>query len=325
GGPERSAPAPTQMPTPTPNGAPGSKGGLPGAVPGLEREGEEVIARIPEPQPPTQPESGAQPGPALEESPDAAGRIEKPAPVELAEAERVPAEKRIPPTPTPRTPKQTPAPAPAPEAKPDEVLLAAVSALPPPDYAPPAGGVSLVWMRQFGAVRSAPSEARVAARAPRDHTGLTLSSSPRLWWALDKATEHPIQITIVDGESIDPLVRTLLPGPHTAGLHAFDLAKHGAKLSPGVDYRWFVSIVIDPDRPSRNPVSAGSLRVAGEGDARRATVSSADASSRGNRFAELGLWYDAFDFYASLAEAHPDVERLATYRDRLAEVTKTTP
>lgn len=247
------------------------------------------------------------------------------APIEVAQSDGAAAGAEDAPaagTGAPKGPKSEPAEA----ERSDEVLLAAVSELPPPDYAEPSGGGdSLVWMRQFGAVRAAPSEARVAARAPGDHTGLTLSRSPRLWWALDRATDHPVQITIVDGESIDPLVRVELPGPHAAGLHAFDLAKHGATLDPDVDYRWFVSIVIDPDRPSRNPVSAGALRVAGPGDARRATVSSAEASARGNAFAKLGLWYDAYDFYASLAEAHPEVERIATYRDRLAEVTKSKP
>ena len=205
---------------------------------------------------------------------------------------------------------------------PDEVLLAAVTELPPPSYASPAGAESLVWMRQFGAVRAAPSALHVLARAPGNHTGLTLSRTPRLWWALDQPTDLPIQITIVDGDAIDPLVRVELPGPHAAGLHSFDLAKQGAELSPDVEYRWFVSIVVDSDRPSRNPVSAGSLRVAGPSDARRQSVGAADAAVRGNKFAELGLWYDAFDFYASLAEAHPEVERLATYRDRLVEVAR---
>ncbi|MBK7950530.1 MAG: DUF928 domain-containing protein [Deltaproteobacteria bacterium] len=246
------------------------------------------------------------------------------APVELAQVEGERGGAGKPPV-QPATPGATKAATPD-AARSEEVLLAAVSELPPPDYATPSGdGDSLVWMRQFGAVRAAPSEARVAARAPGDHTGLTLSRRPRLWWALDRATDRPVQITIVDGESIDPLVRVELPGPHAAGLHAFDLSKHGATLAPDVDYRWFVSIVVDPDRPSRNPVSAGALRVAGPSDARRETLSSADASVRGNRFAELGLWYDAFDFYASLAEAHPEVERIATYRDRLAEVTKSEP
>lgn len=248
-----------------------------------------------------------------------------PAPVELAQARPEPTPSALPPsTPKPNRPAE-PKPSPTPSVGRDEVVLAAVNDLPPPDYATPSGSDSLVWMRQFGAVRSAPSEAHVAARAPRNHTGVTLSRTPRLWWSLDKATDHPIQITVDDGQSIEPLVRVELPGPHRAGLHAFDLAGRGVALSPDIDYRWFVAVVVDPDRPSRNPISVGSLRVAGSSDARRATITREDASARGNKFAELGLWYDAFDFYATLAEAHPEMERLAAYRDRLGEVSVAKP
>ena len=55
-------------------------------------------------------------------------------------------------------------------------------------------------------------------------------------------------------------------------------------------------------------------------DARRVELANTPASSRGHRLAELGIWYDAYDFFASLAERNPEVERLAVYRDRLAEV-----
>lgn len=240
---EQAAPGRT---TPTPEGPDGAKGSgeaLPGVVPGAEAARDAALAE----RSATGLESAPAPAPDSEAAGaglDATGRRAEPTPIEVAQAEPAPA-----PAPTKPATDAAPVPEPAAEAKPDEVLLAAVSALPPPDYASPEGGDSVVWMRQFGAVRSAPNEARVAARAPRDHTGLTLSSSPRLWWFLDQATDHPVQVTIVDGESIDPLVRVELPGPHAAGLHAFDLAKHGARLTPGVDYRWFVSIVIDPDRP----------------------------------------------------------------------------
>lgn len=326
---EQSAPAPT----PAPDAA--TQGLLPEPSPEAAAP-EEALAQAAPPATTSEATPSAAPE-SIPPSPGSAmpGAGSEAAPVELAQVEGERAGAGKPPV-QPVAPSEKPgagsaAPGATKAATPDatrseEVLLAAVSELPPPDYATPSGGAdSLVWMRQFGAVRAAPSEARVAARAPGDHTGLTLSRSPRLWWALDKATDRPVQITIVDGESIDPLVRVELPGPHAAGLHAFDLSEHGATLAPDVDYRWFVSIVVDPDRPSRNPVSAGALRVAGPSDARRETVSGADASVRGNKFAELGLWYDAFDFYASLAEAHPEVERIATYRDRLAEVTKSKP
>lgn len=301
---EQSPPAASPL-----SGGPAGGGGLPGLAPGTEpapelRSSETAVAATPEPTavPVPAPEPMLEPAPA----------------VEVAQVEP----KAAPPV---EAPEARP-PAPSPKAQPsEEILLAALSDLPPPSYATPEGADSVVWMRQFGAVRAAPGAAKVRARAPGDHTGLTLSPTPRLWWALDQSTDLPIQITIVDGDAIDPLLRVELPGPHAAGLHAFDLAQHGAALAPGVDYRWFVSIVVDPDRPSRNPVSAGSLRVAASSDARRETLSSALPSSRGNAFAELGIWYDAFDFYASLAAAHPEVERLATYRDRLADVVEQAP
>lgn len=277
------------------------------------REREELDAAASETRIAASPEVAPEPARPVEVAPvEGVAEVEPKVAVEIAQAEREKSQER--------SPAREAA-----SAQPEEILLAALTELPPPSYATPEGADSVVWMRQFGAVRSAPGAAKVLARAPGDHTGLTLSPTPRLWWGLDQATERPIQITIVDGDAIEPLLRVDLPGPHAAGLHAFDLARHGVELSPGVDYRWFVAIVVDPDRPSRNPVSAGSLRVAASSDARRETLSSATASARGNKFAELGLWYDAFDFYASLAEAHPEVERLATYRDRLAEVVEQAP
>ena len=300
----------------------------------VERTAPQTNAPSPAPEPDaglTELAATPEPKAQTEVTPDHAAEQ---APVELAQRAEQPGAEAMPTRKPPFTPpipkagaKSGPEAGAVPETtqEPDEVLLAAVTELPPPSYATPAGAESLVWMRQFGAVRAAPNALRVLARAPGNHTGLTLSRTPRLWWALDQPTDLPIQITIVDGDAIDPLVRVELPGPHAAGLHAFDLAKQGAELSPDIEYRWFVSIVVDPDRPSRNPVSAGSLRVAAASDGRRQSVGAADASVRGNKFAELGLWYDAFDFYASLAEAHPEVERLATYRDRLVEVARPKP
>lgn len=310
---ERAAPpeAPA-LPTPAPEPALQSEEQL---APQPSAEAPESLAQQPRSEP--APELIPHPAPMPPPLPGPA-----PAPTQLAAA--APEQRAVEAAPVRETAEEPPAPVPAPappgrSGSDDEILLASVDSLPPPDYAMPGGSDSVAWMRQFGAVRSAPGDAHVLARAPGDHTGLTLSSRPRLWWSLDAKTELPIQLTIVDAEAIDPIVRVELPGPHAAGLHAFDLDGQGVELVPGVDYRWFVSIVVDPDRPSRNPVSAGSLRVAGASDARRGAVSGADASLRGNKLAELGLWYDAFDFYASLAAAHPEVERLAAYRDRLAE------
>lgn len=211
-------------------------------------------------------------------------------------------------------------------AKPDAVapdaedsLIASLIDMPLPSYVSPMQPASPGWSRGFGAVRSGKLGTRIEAVAPGDHAGLSFTSTPRLWWRLDGKTDHAIQVTIVDDGSIDPLFRTTLQGPHPAGLNALDLAQQGFELKPGVDYRWFVTLLVDPERPSRNPLSEGAIRVLPETDSRRAAVAEAPLPARGHRLAELGVWYDAYEFFSSLAVEHPEVSALGRHRDRLTE------
>ncbi len=202
----------------------------------------------------------------------------------------------------------------------DSVLVAALAELPPPSYSAPASEESVGWMRQFGAVRSAGRQsAYPETGAPSDHTGLSFSSSPRLWWRLSEPTDDAIQVTVVDEEAIEPLLRVELPGPHAAGPASIDLARHGLRLEPGVEYRWYVGLLVDRDRPSRNPISAGAIRVVAEADSRRREVADAPAPMRGHTLAKLGIWYDAYDFFAELSRTHPDSGHLARSRDRLMD------
>lgn len=207
---------------------------------------------------------------------------------------------------------------PEPEAPREVVLLAALDALPPAAYRRPGVAGDVAWMRQFGAIRSGGEEQPVSLRAPTDHVGLSLERSPTLWYRLAEPTARPLQITVTTADAIEPLLRVELPGPHAAGLHAIDLADHDVTLAPGVDHRWFVSLVLDPRRPARNPVAAGALRVLPVDDPRRAAIEAAPPEERGHRLAEQGVFYDAYDFFARLARDHPESAARA-HRDRLAE------
>jgi hypothetical protein len=196
--------------------------------------------------------------------------------------------------------------------------------MPLPRYVSPAQPQSQGWSRSFGAVRSGKLGTRVEAVAPGDHTGLSFSASPRLWWRLDGPTEHSIQLTIVDDNSIDPILRVDIPGPHPAGLNAIDLSQKNLQLEPGIDYRWFVALLVDPDRPSRNPISEGAIRVVEDADSRRNSVAEAGSPTRGHSLAEQGIWYDAYDFFSVLAVEHPESEAIGRHRDRLIEIARST-
>lgn len=156
-------------------------------------------------------------------------------------------------------------------------------------------------MNEFGTLRGGPGEQPIRALAPTDHIGLTLSGSPRLWWSLSEATDRAIEITLVDERLIEPVFEAVLPGPHDVGLYSIELAQSGVCLDSGGGYRWFVTLLVEPGRPTRNPVSMGALRVVAEGDSRRTAVLAASPAQRGHTLAAEGIWYDAFDFFAELA------------------------
>jgi hypothetical protein len=105
-------------------------------------------------------------------------------------------------------------------------------------------------------------------------------------------------------------------------LYSIDLAQHEIELEARADYRWFVSLLVDPDDPARNPVSVAALRVIPESDSRRETAAKTPGSERGHTLARLGLWYDAFDFLATLSLAHPEIEQLVRYREQLVKLEK---
>ncbi len=206
-----------------------------------------------------------------------------------------------------------------PSANPQEevVLLAAVHDLGPPTYRRPAGAEDLAWIAEFGVIRSGARSAPIETRAPADHVGLSSTTSPRLWWALGEATDHVVEVLVVDPDALEPALELNLEGPHGMGLHVVDLAERGVELTTGIEYRWFVSLVVDPDRSDQNPVSAGALRVLARSDPRRTAIAGASSAERGHLAAESGLWYDAYDALATLSAAHPGDDEIRSAREAL--------
>jgi hypothetical protein len=60
-------------------------------------------------------------------------------------------------------------------------------------------------------------------------------------------------------------------------------------------------------------------------DERRGEIQAVEAAQRGHLLAKLGIWYDAYDFFAALCEAHPEIDALVRHRERLMELAKAIP
>jgi hypothetical protein len=165
-----------------------------------------------------------------------------------------------------------------------------------PTYRPPQRGAPA--SRVGGGSRGiSEASAQVSAIAP-DHTGLTRYEQPTLYWYVSGPVSAPIEITLIDDISVKPLIVYSLPKGIAEGLHEIKISDSNVRLKTGIEYRWHVALVLDPDQRSKDVIASATIR--------RATLPE-DVLSRLDRnqgraavraYAEQGLWYDAIDVLA---------------------------
>ncbi|HSF01684.1 MAG TPA: DUF928 domain-containing protein, partial [Solirubrobacterales bacterium] len=124
-----------------------------------------------------------------------------------------------------------------------------------PVYKPPLRGAPRG--RIGGGTRGVGTETLVLSVLAPDHPGQTASEQPSLYWYISSPTAFPVELTLMDPRGTDPLLEAKVPGPIKAGLQRFDLAAHGVRLEPGVPYRWYVAVVLDADRRSKDVLAGG--------------------------------------------------------------------
>lgn len=167
-----------------------------------------------------------------------------------------------------------------------------------------------------GGTRGVGSETIVLSVLAPDHAGLTVSEQPSLYWHISSATSYPVELTIMDPRRIEPLLETRLPGPVEAGLHRVRLADHGVRLDPDVEYRWYVAVVLDPERRAKDLLAGGVIeRVAPSPQLLQRVAQSPRQTPA--IYAGDGLWYDALSAASDLLDAAPGDADLRRQRSTL--------
>jgi hypothetical protein len=200
-------------------------------------------------------------------------------------------------------PTQPPIPTPAPANPP------VVSA---PVYKPPLRGAP--GGRVGGGTRGTGREVFVLSVLAPDHTGLTSQEQPVLYWFISGQSTYPVEIVVTDPNATQPLLETRLAPPVPAGVHSIRLADHGIKLAPGIPYRWYVAVVPDTNRRSKDILAGGVIERAELPDALKANVATADKQRAASLYAETGYWYDAMRNLSELIEASPQNAELRRVR-----------
>ena len=147
-----------------------------------------------------------------------------------------------------------------------------------------------------GQSRGAESGAPLLIALVPDHVAFTIKGDPSLCWYLSLPTTHAMTVTVVDSRGIRPILERALPSPLHAGIHCTRPREYGIELREQESYRWFVTLVVDPDEPSRDIVAGGTIERLPFSEAcslgMPCTWTSCDRDAI-YRYSESGLWYDA--------------------------------
>jgi hypothetical protein len=194
-----------------------------------------------------------------------------------------------------------------------EIKKAATTPVPvykPPQFGAPGGRVG-------GGTRGVGDESLVMAALVPNHVGLTTQEQPTLYWYLSKGATSPFEFAISEENSVNPLVAKRITTPERAGIYAVRLKDYGLQLKPDATYRWFVAMVPDPERRSKDIIAGGMIKRVAAPPEMQAKLSKADRNEALLLYGEQGIWYDLIMTVSEAIEDKPGDGDLRTFRSEL--------
>lgn len=184
-----------------------------------------------------------------------------------------------------------------------------------PVYKPPLRGAP--GGRVGGGTRGTGREAFILSVLAPPHTGLTTSEQPVLYWFISSPSTHPVELTLVDPQKNDPLIELRIEPPVAAGVHRVKLAEHNVRLAPAVAYQWYVAVMPDTGRRSKDILAGASLERVSAPDDLATKVSRASKADLPTLYAGAGIWYDAIAALNDLIDTSPQDQTLRAQRSAL--------
>jgi hypothetical protein len=186
-----------------------------------------------------------------------------------------------------------------------------------PVYKPPQRGTP--GSRVAAGTRGETDGSIILSALVPDHIGLTMQEQPALYWYISQSTRYPVEFTFIASQSEMPLVEKRIEGAIAAGIHNVQLADYGIRLKTGTVYRWFISIVKEPDHRSKDIVTGGEIERIDPPAELRARLDREGKNDAPGIYAEAGLWYDALSAVCDLIDAGKDKAAFEQQRASLLE------
>ena len=156
----------------------------------------------------------------------------------------------------------------------------------------------------------------VLAPGPDQVIGMTVQEQPNLYWYISEPETFPLMLTVNEEQNVQPLVEIEIPRPEKPGVYHIAMSQYGIQLHPGKIYRWYVSVVRDPEFRSRDIIAGARIQRRVPDQRLLERLANGNVVEDAYINAQEGLWYDAV---ASISEdrkstrlnsSHTDISRM---------------
>jgi hypothetical protein len=128
---------------------------------------------------------------------------------------------------------------------------------------------------------------------PSTHRGWTASAHPTFFWHLSETPSMPIQFTLVEYGVAKPIIGEEIRTAK-AGINQLKMPAEIPGLVVGRKYRWSVSLICKPGRPSANPLAGTRIeRISPTPEVEQQLAAVKSESDRARIYAQASFWYDA--------------------------------
>ena len=152
-----------------------------------------------------------------------------------------------------------------------------------------------------------------------DHTALTTRDQPSLYYFLGETSKYPIELTIIEDQGIHPILEIQIASPEASGIQAIHLRDYDLHLDKDKVYKWFVTIIPDPVRRSKDILAWGAIERIDIPENVRRKITNAEKANTPQIYADAGIWYDAFAEISKLIESQPNNRVFRQQRAALLE------